>query len=466
MGAIVTAIENLPNYGDQLTAIKDAIPSIPDYSDQITALEAALQTIADRLGTGEETIADKLQALSGEIAKITAAVEAGNKSQKDALAEIIALLESGALAGGGSNDKPYITLIATEGEAPVSFIIPQSEENELELEGATIVGEIYHGTGLNTVLENSLKDYTDFKYSQVNIKVTSADKKVKVYGKFTTFIPGVGYTSVDTKNNKDLKELVLSLSTLLESLTVADDGALTYIDVTQTELTGTNATAFMESLPTRAETDNAILYVEDSSTNDNPEFTDADKSIATEKNWKVSKSYEDPVYNNWISIWCGDRDKIMYAYLRSPEWFTAEKGYQPREIVTSIEGVSDRYNGVEYKKYSLQQFYDDTPMLLKGDFTLFVSVNTPMTHLDASNHKVLKELTLKGNSNLSDFKIASDGALEYLDIRGTDIKGDVLNTVISSLPDRTGKVNGVLYADGLTDEQKTTATSKNWKINP
>ena len=468
LGAIVTAIENLPNYGDQLTAIKDAIPTIPNYEDQLTALETALEAIAANIKAQEGQYADELAALTDAIDDITAAVAAGNKSQEDALAEIIALLESGALAGGGSgsNDKPYITLIATEGEAPVSFFIPQSEENELELEGATIVGEIYHGTGLNTVLENSLKDYTDFKYSQVNIKVTSADKKVKVYGKFTTFIPGVGYTSVDTKNNKDLKELVLSLSTFLESLTVADDGALTYIDVTQTELTGTNATAFMESLPTRAETDNAILYVEDSSTNDNPEFTDADKSIATEKNWKVSKSYEDPVYNNWISIWCGDRDKIMYAYLRSPEWFTAEKGYQPREIVTSIEGVSDRYNGVEYKKYSLQQFYDDTPMLLKGDFTLFVSVNTPMTHLDASNQKVLKELTLKGNSSLSDFKIASDGALEYLDIRGTDIKGDVLNTVISSLPDRTGKVNGVLYADGLTDTQKTTATSKNWKINP
>lgn len=106
---------------------------------------------------------------------------------------------------------------------------------------------------------------------------------MKVYGKFTTFIPSDGYTSVDTKNNKDLKELVLSLSTNLKSLTVADDGALTYIDVTHTELTGTNATAFMNSLPTRAEADNAILYVEDTSTSDNPEFTDADKSIATEK---------------------------------------------------------------------------------------------------------------------------------------------------------------------------------------
>jgi hypothetical protein len=92
----------LPDYGDQLTAIKDAIPSIPDYSDQITALEAALEAIADRLGTGEETIADKLQALSDEIAKITEAVAAGNTSQDAALAEIITLLESGALAGGGS----------------------------------------------------------------------------------------------------------------------------------------------------------------------------------------------------------------------------------------------------------------------------------------------------------------------------------------------------------------------------
>ena len=87
-----------------------------------------------------------------------------------------------------------------------------------------------------------------------------------------------------------------------------------------------------------------------------------------------------------------------------------------------------------------------------------------MTHLDATNQKVLKELTLKGNSNLSDFKIASDGALEYLDIRGTDIKGDVLNTVISSLPDRTGKSKGTLYADGLTDDQKATAEGKNWEV--
>lgn len=57
----------------------------------------------------------------------------------------------------------------------------------------------------------------------------------------------------------------------------------------------------------------------------------------------------------------------MYAYVLKTEWATAEKGFQaPIEFVTSIAGVSDRYNGVDYKQYPLQQFYDDKPMLLKG----------------------------------------------------------------------------------------------------
>ena len=102
LGAIITAIETLPDYSKQLEAIAAAVEAIPDYSDKLAALETALEAIAENIEAQEGQYADELAALKTSIDAIKSEVAAGNKSQEDALAEIIALLKSGALAGGGS----------------------------------------------------------------------------------------------------------------------------------------------------------------------------------------------------------------------------------------------------------------------------------------------------------------------------------------------------------------------------
>ena len=105
LALLETAIESLPDYRDQLTAIKDAIPSIPDYSAQITALETALEAIAANIKAQEGQYADELEALKSSIDAISKAVEAGNKSEAEAMDEIIAMLARVA-------DIPYVTFTA------------------------------------------------------------------------------------------------------------------------------------------------------------------------------------------------------------------------------------------------------------------------------------------------------------------------------------------------------------------
>ncbi|MBR3773297.1 MAG: hypothetical protein IKK86_02575 [Alistipes sp.] len=102
LGLIEAAIKALPDYTDQLKAIEAAIKGMPDYSDKLAALETALEAIAANIEAQEGQYADELAALTDAINAIKSEVAAGNKSQADALAEIIALLESGAIAGGGS----------------------------------------------------------------------------------------------------------------------------------------------------------------------------------------------------------------------------------------------------------------------------------------------------------------------------------------------------------------------------
>ena len=102
LAAIETAIAALPNYSEQLGAIAAAIEALPNYTEQMGALETALEAIAANIEAQEGQYADELAALTDAIDAITKAVEDGNTSQEEALAQIIALLESGALAGGGS----------------------------------------------------------------------------------------------------------------------------------------------------------------------------------------------------------------------------------------------------------------------------------------------------------------------------------------------------------------------------
>ena len=90
LGAIITAIAALPDYSEQLGLIQAAVEAIPDYTEKLTAIQTALEAIKQQNSDNATDIA-ALQASIDDIAK---AVEEGNKNQEDALAEILALLET------------------------------------------------------------------------------------------------------------------------------------------------------------------------------------------------------------------------------------------------------------------------------------------------------------------------------------------------------------------------------------
>ena len=105
--AIKTAIEALPNYGDKLTALENAIKALPNYSDKFDAVVAALnamKTQIEALGDGQTAIATQIGEVTAAINNLIASVKSGNKSEADALAEIIKKLAElkGNIGGGGS----------------------------------------------------------------------------------------------------------------------------------------------------------------------------------------------------------------------------------------------------------------------------------------------------------------------------------------------------------------------------
>ena len=66
--------------------LEAAIKALPNYTDKLAAIEAAIKAL-------EGQYEDELAALTASIDAIKAAVEAGNLSQEEALAKILALLE-------------------------------------------------------------------------------------------------------------------------------------------------------------------------------------------------------------------------------------------------------------------------------------------------------------------------------------------------------------------------------------
>ena len=119
LAAIEAAIKALPNYeaqlkalnalitdqnsklDDQIAALEGIMNAIPDYSNKLDAIENAIKAMPDYNAA--------INGIKDEIAKLVKAVEDGNKSEADALAEIAKKLEALKAAGGiggGSKPKP------------------------------------------------------------------------------------------------------------------------------------------------------------------------------------------------------------------------------------------------------------------------------------------------------------------------------------------------------------------------
>ena len=112
LAAIEAAIKALPNYEAQLKALNNLITdqnsklddqiaalegiknAIPDYSNKLDAIENAIKAMPDYDAA--------INGIKDEIAKLVKAVEDGNKSEADALAEIAKKLEELKAAGGST----------------------------------------------------------------------------------------------------------------------------------------------------------------------------------------------------------------------------------------------------------------------------------------------------------------------------------------------------------------------------
>ena len=246
LAAIEAAIAALPNYGEQLEAIAAAIEALPNYTEQMGALETALEAIAENIKDQEGQYADELAALTESIDAIKSEVAAGNKSQEDALAEIIALLESGALAGGGSgsggegsggdseNETSYIKIKSSVYGSFTAYVKwSESSPSPDLIEGLEPV-TISLPTGY-------WSGYYEVSGSMSSLGESTAEVKIK--GDITNFAcVGENLTAIDVSNAPNLTELIVS-NNELESLDVSknsnlkilhcDDNQLTSLDVSK-----------------------------------------------------------------------------------------------------------------------------------------------------------------------------------------------------------------------------------------
>ena len=251
LAAIETAIAALPNYSEQLGAIAAAIEALPDYTEQMGALETALEAIAANIEAQEGQYADELAALTEAIDAITKAVEDGNKSQEEALAEIIALLESGAIAGGGSGSgsggsedaTPFVKLVVysdykiSEDDDFYCCNVQLPDAENVKFEGAEDLGD--------------LVGFSELHWLKLDAQIAT----IKVRGNFTDFIwTNTGrLKSIDISNYPGLQYLSIMNSDEIESITISKDKNTELIKLScrDCKLNDDEMTALVESLPDR-----------------------------------------------------------------------------------------------------------------------------------------------------------------------------------------------------------------------
>ena len=286
LAAIETAIAALPNYSEQLGAIAAAIEALPNYTEQMGALETALEAIAANIEAQEGQYADELAALTEAIDAITKAVEDGNKSQEDALAEIIALLESGAIAGGGSGSEGG----EGEGGEDEDPFVTFKTDKEIDIHVSVIPCKIKTAEGVSLQEENTSgsQGYTHYYYNLISNPV-----------KFTFD----GNPTVLDFYWEEITEIDLSKLTALEEIDLSRN-KLTKVDFSHNknlkeiylygpydnkcnDLTSEAMTDVVASLPDRTGKEEGIFVIGYIAEGYECPILPADVAIAEGKNWKL-----------------------------------------------------------------------------------------------------------------------------------------------------------------------------------
>lgn len=209
--AIEAAIKGMPDYSNKLAAIETAIKNIPDYSDKLAALETALETIAENIEAQEGQYADELAALTESIDAIKSEVAAGNKSQDEALAQIIALLKSGAIAGGGGGSGSGGEGSGDEPIGPYILFTTEKKVNST-IEFACYESELKSMSGVAYLEKIGTWDSDVPIYRGILTK-----QEVKLYGIFTKFSSnGEILTKIDTQTQGALESIVIPYNSKLK----------------------------------------------------------------------------------------------------------------------------------------------------------------------------------------------------------------------------------------------------------
>lgn len=419
LGAIITAIEALPDYSKQLEAIVAAVEAIPDYSEKFEAIQVALEAIAEKIEAQEGQYADELAALKTSIDAIQSEVAAGNKSQEDALAEIIALLESGAIAGGGSGsggeggEGTYQSITITTSKA-IGETITMTVDGELaasEVEGAVIKDSETHTNG-NTAYTFELTSQT------VTIKQASIEYILCTSSQIT---------SMDFNNSPDLQLLYCYMNAIK----------------------GENMTNLVKSLPDRTgKTAGKIIVYASNDSREKNVITKADVAIAKAKNWNVLDWYNNEyegIELQYITLTTkkavGEEFQFSIEIdglgdLSADERMAILQAAVVDMNITDVAGHSDFYDvkGTLKKSNlkieiagSIGRFTCDKMGLTSLDvshcpelYNIYCPGND-LTELDISKNTKLVRLVL-GTNILSSLDVSNATELQYLDCRYNSIE--------------------------------------------
>ena len=307
LAAIEAAIAALPDYSDQLGAIQAAIAALPDYTDQLTAIQTALEAIKQQNSDNATAIAD-LQASIDDIAK---AVEEGNKSQEDALTEILALIQgvedavvfkyaTFTLNKAIGEEITFSVNFTSEvdpmvdtfiGLTDIEIIKEYAEGIEYDIKGKLTSSRVGILKDVRHLVVNDLGITSIDVTNAVNLEILQCtDNQIK---------------SIDVSNNTKLIWLICK-NNLLEKLDLSNNTKLDWIKVQQNKLTSlvvgcsiktiemelnelneTAMEALISSMHSYTSPYTAKIYVKHSDASEKNEITDTQIAAIQALNYKV-----------------------------------------------------------------------------------------------------------------------------------------------------------------------------------
>ena len=310
LAAIEAAIAALPDYSEQLGAIEAAIEAIPDYTEKLTAIQTALEAIKQQNSDNATAIAD-LQASIDDIAK---AVEEGNKSQEDALTEILALIQ-------GVEDE----VVSKYATFTLNKAIGEEIIFTVKLASEVVDPMVDTFTGLTDIeIIHTYEELTGYGYD-IKGKLTSSRVGI-LKDVIHLNVNDLGVTSIDVRNavnleylqchDNQIKSLNVSNNTkliwlmcknnLLEKLDLSNNTKLEWIKVQQNKLTSlvvgcsirtiemelnelneTAMDALISSMKYNSSSYTAKIYVKHSDASEKNEITDTQIAAIQALNYQV-----------------------------------------------------------------------------------------------------------------------------------------------------------------------------------